>query len=158
MARVFGKTSKGQAEIDTRVHRLVPRLRTLLIMVDGKKTDEALRAMLPQTDEGLTTLLEQGFVQLLASLPVPVPAAAPVAKPESTTPPAMDLEATKRAASRDITEALGMEGDMISIRVERAKSMVELQPMLASAYNIMLNAGRREQAEAFKVRFLSGAA
>lgn len=155
MARVYGKTSKGQEEIDTRAHRLPPRLRSLLIMVDGKKTDEALQAMLPQAAEGLAALLEQGFVQVLVSVVAP-PAAPPPAAPQPPpVSPAMNLEAIKRAASHDITEALGMEGDLISIRIERAKSLAELEPLLVSACNAMANAGRRPQAEAFRARFLA---
>lgn len=156
MARVFGKTVKGQEEIDTRAYRLPPRLRSLLIMVDGKRTDEALHAMLPQADEGLAALLEQGFVQVLASVvaaPPPPPPSPPPA-PVAPAAPVMSLEAIKRAASHDITEALGMEGDLISIRIERAKSLAELQPLLVSACNAMSNAGRRPQAVAFKAKFL----
>jgi hypothetical protein len=156
MARVLGKTVKGQEEIDTRAYRLTPRLRSLLIMVDGKRTDEALRAMLPQADEGLAALLEQGFVQVLASVTVPPPAPPPNTPPPQAAPeaPVMSLEAIKRAASHDITEALGMEGDLISLRIERAKSLADLQPLLVSACNAMSNAGRRPQAEAFKAKFL----
>ncbi len=154
MARVLGKTVKGQEEIDTRAYRLPPRLRSLLIMVDGKRSDEALHAMLPQAAEGLATLLDQGFVQVLASVAAAPPPSSPPPAPAVPAAPVMSLEAIKRAASHDITEALGMEGDLISIRIERAKSLAELQPLLVSACNAMSNAGRRPQAAAFKAKFL----
>ena len=36
MSTVYRKTAKGQAEIDTRAYRLLPRLRQALILVDGR--------------------------------------------------------------------------------------------------------------------------
>ncbi len=39
MAIVYRMTAKGVAEIETQAHRLLPRLRSALILVDGKKSD-----------------------------------------------------------------------------------------------------------------------
>ncbi len=35
---IYAKTQKGREEIATRAYRIVPRLRTLLIVVDGQST------------------------------------------------------------------------------------------------------------------------
>ena len=43
---VYRKTAKGMAEIETRVHRLAPRLRGALILVDGRKTDDELATLI----------------------------------------------------------------------------------------------------------------
>jgi hypothetical protein len=82
MATIYRKAAKGQAEIDTRAHRLIPRLRTALILVDGKRTDDELRLMIAQQpEETLAALLEQGFIEVVAELaagrPRIVPATAP---------------------------------------------------------------------------------
>jgi WD40 repeat protein len=37
MPTIYRKTAKGQSEIETRVHRLAPRFRSLLILVDGRR-------------------------------------------------------------------------------------------------------------------------
>src|SRR5919112_290293 len=54
MGTIYRKTAEGQAEIETRVRKLSPRLRSALIMIDGKRTDEELRKLLAQqADETL---------------------------------------------------------------------------------------------------------
>lgn len=152
MARVFGKTDQGAEEIAHRTLRLAPRLRSLLILVDGKKSDEALAAMLPGAAEGLAQLLEQGFVRLLAETvvaapPAPAPAAAPAA------PSAAQIA---RDAAHAITDLLGIEGDTLALRIERAKTTDDLQLALRAALRTLRLALRPEQAEAFRQRFLPG--
>jgi hypothetical protein len=44
MATTHRKTAKGTAEIETRAHRLSLRLRGMLILVDGRRSDDQLRA------------------------------------------------------------------------------------------------------------------
>jgi hypothetical protein len=64
---LFDKTARGREEIATRGHALAPRLRTLLLLVDGK-TDSAILlskvAGLGLSQEHLKTLLEGGMIQL----------------------------------------------------------------------------------------------
>ena len=55
MAVVFAKTPKGTEEMTNRSGALNPRVRRVLIMVDGKRTVEDLRGML-QADDLQTTL------------------------------------------------------------------------------------------------------
>jgi hypothetical protein len=74
MAPVYRKTEKGHAEIETRANRLVPRLRSALIVIDGRRSgDELHKLILSQPDETLAVLLDQGYIELIASLPARVP-------------------------------------------------------------------------------------
>ena len=67
MAIIFRKTAKGLAEIETRAHRLVPRMRSALILVDGKRSDAEIGGMiLQQVTETLHALAGQGFIEVLA--------------------------------------------------------------------------------------------
>ena len=67
MAIIFRKTAKGMAEIETRAHRLVPRMRSALILVDGKRSDAEIGGMiLQQVTETLHALAGQGFIEVLA--------------------------------------------------------------------------------------------
>ncbi|MDP3085766.1 MAG: hypothetical protein Q8N44_19040, partial [Rubrivivax sp.] len=67
MATIYRKTAKGLTEIATREHRLTPRLRSALIVTDGKRNDAELRALISQqADETLASLLEQGFIEAVA--------------------------------------------------------------------------------------------
>ena len=47
MPLVYRKTTKGQREIETRADRLLPRLRTALILADGRRGMEELRKLVP---------------------------------------------------------------------------------------------------------------
>lgn len=64
MTTVFAKTRKGQEEIDQRGGALGPRARRLLILFDGKRDIDTLRAMMPDPrfDETLDLLVAGGFV------------------------------------------------------------------------------------------------
>ncbi len=46
MATIYRKTAKGHSEIETRAHRLAPRLRSALIMVDGRRSDDEVRKLI----------------------------------------------------------------------------------------------------------------
>jgi len=66
MATIYRKTAKGQAEIETRAHRLPPRLRSALILVDGRRSDEELqRLILVQPQQMLQQLDAQGFIEVI---------------------------------------------------------------------------------------------
>ncbi len=64
MTTVLAKTRKGQEEIDQRGGALGPRARRLLILFDGKRDIDTLRAMMPDPkfDETVDLLVAGGFV------------------------------------------------------------------------------------------------
>lgn len=86
-ATVFAKTEAGQQEIKTRALGLSPRLRSVLIMVDGRRTGQDLAAMTgPDAPLVLAQLLERGCVEVIAAAPPPAAApAAAAAVPEAST-------------------------------------------------------------------------
>lgn len=66
MVTVYRKTDKAIIEIETRTHRLAQRLRMALILVDGRKSHEALRPLIPDdADVVLQTLLETGYIEVV---------------------------------------------------------------------------------------------
>lgn len=77
----FAKTEKGREEIRDRKYALQPRLRTLLVMIDGSKTaDELVQAAkrLGGGQEILQELLKEGFIdEAGGGAPAPAAAAAP---------------------------------------------------------------------------------
>lgn len=79
----FAKTEKGREEIRDRKHALQPRLRTLLVMIDGSKTaDELVQAArrLGGGQDVLQELLKEGFIDEVGgngAPAAPAPAAAP---------------------------------------------------------------------------------
>ena len=170
MAIIYRKTAKGVAEIETRAHRLAPRMRSALIFVDGKRSDAELASMIQQqATETLHALAGQGFIEVLtigatAAIPAaPAPpavsaasAAAPlrpapaVATPTSAAP---DLQARRREAVRAVNDLLGPAAESVALRLERARNLDELRAALAAAVQTIGAARGRQAAETFAARF-----
>jgi hypothetical protein len=108
MGTIYRKTRIGQDEIETRALRLLPRMRGLLIVVDGRRDEAELQALLGyEPSAALRELLAYGLIETVsargasapnagpgtdaraganntAAAPMPVAAAAPGAFPSST--------------------------------------------------------------------------
>jgi len=64
MPLIYRKTPKGVAEIETRAHRLPLSVRSTLILVNGKRDADDVRALVARpAEETLTRLAEQGFIE-----------------------------------------------------------------------------------------------
>jgi len=73
---IFAKTPKGVSEMETRGGGLTPRVRRILIMIDGKRSVDDLRAMALADDlsHTLGMLEEEGYIEVFKA-----PEAAPAA-------------------------------------------------------------------------------
>lgn len=145
MGTIYRKTEKGQAEIATRQFKLVPRLRSALILIDGKRNDEELRKLIAaQAEETLQALQDEGFIEV-ASVTPDKPAAKSTGAAAGAAAPAVAAvgpevrspEESRRRAVRWITDRMGPLGDMVNMRIEAAKSPEELQAALLSARNVI---------------------
>lgn len=168
---VFRKTDKGQAEIETRAFRLPPRLRTALIVVDGRKTDAELAKLIPgEPHSTLSALLADGFIEVAsvqeprierppecrpepaaAAAGAPAGTAATVAAPRKPVP----IDVVRREAVRFLNDKMGPAAEGIAIKLERAKTMPELRPLLVSAAQLLSSFHGADAASAFAQRFLS---
>lgn len=149
MALIYGKTAKGLAEIETRAHRLMPRMRSALILADGKRDVDDLKTLVTQqADETLRALVEQGFIEAVGETVPPPAAAAPAGTVASG-----ELENTRRAAVRALTDSIGPAAEMMSIKMEKAKNLAELTPLLRQATQTIAAMRGRAAAEAFGKRF-----
>jgi hypothetical protein len=81
MPTIYAKTDRGLAEFETRAYRLHPRLRTVLILVDGRRSDLELVHMLHHAAEGIVMLLEGGFIEAVAQVESPFAAFDPYSEP-----------------------------------------------------------------------------
>lgn len=140
MGTVYRKTDKGQTEIATRAHRLAPRLRSALILVDGKRSEDELgKLILPPADGVLASLLSDGFIEAVGG--APEPDAAPAAAAPATAVPAtaaaqpvtLSLDETRRRAARWLTDRLGPYGDPLTMRIEKVKTPEEMRAALELA-------------------------
>jgi hypothetical protein len=170
MATIYRKTAKGHSEIETRAHRLSPRLRSVLIMVDGRRSDDDVRKLIPQHgDETLRLLDEQGFIEIIgitqdlaaprpmngAVAPRPAEAAAPETPPPAAPAvPPRDFEATRAQAVRLFTDMVGPMAEALAIKMERARSPDELRTLVQTAQRIIGNARGGQAAADYGTRFL----
>jgi hypothetical protein len=156
MATIYRKTPKGQAEIETRAHHLPPRLRTPLIMVDGKRSAEDLRKLIAnQPDECLYALLEQGFIEAV-EVATTRPAPTPVARPAPAADAALSAEADalRRQAVRELNDLLGPVAEAIAIKLEGAKTLEQLRHSLGIARDVLANSRGAAAANAFGSKFI----
>lgn len=166
MATIYRKTAKGHAEIETRALRLPPRLRSALILVDGRRSDDELRKLvLQQPDETLRTLAGEGFIEIIAitqdapgaraapPLAPPRPAATP---PPAAAPaaPARSFESTRATAVRAFTDMVGPMAEALAIKMERARNFDELRPLVQTAQSIIGNARGGQAAADYAARVL----
>jgi hypothetical protein len=160
MAIIYRKTDQGQDEIDTRARRLAPRLRSALIMVDGKRTEDELRKLIPQQpDETLQALTEQGLIEVAQvtharpAPPRPEAAAAPIADTVPA-PLSPNFETLRRDAVHTLNELLGPMAETLAMKMEKAVSLGELRPLLETAVTVIGNARGGAAAAKFATKFL----
>ena len=161
MPLIYRKTAKGLNEIETRAHRLPPRLRSALIVVDGRRALDDLRPLiLQQPDETLASLAEQGFIEATGEAPAapPPPVAAPAAPQPApaasqAAPGGNDFDSTRRAAVRALNDLIGPAAETMAIKMEKARNLGELLPLLTQAAQTVAAMRGRSAAEAFARRF-----
>jgi hypothetical protein len=142
---VFDKTSKGQEEIATRKHGLPSRLRSLLVLIDGKTSVEALVkkvAGLGLNEESIAELLEHEYIvphegaapaHPIAASAATVPPVAPASQTPSS--PAVlpegetQFEALYHFYTTTIKSTLGLRGFTMQMKVERCASIDDFRAL-----------------------------
>lgn len=154
---VFDKTAKGQEEIATRKHGLPSRLRSLLVLIDGKTNVEGLVkkvAGLGLNEESIAELLEHEYIAphegaMAAHAPGPAAPAVPVARSAPPAPVAHAPDAAPTAAvlpegqtqfealyhfyTTTIKSTLGLRGFAMQMKVERCANIDDFR-ILREAY------------------------
>lgn len=159
MSMIYRKTVKGQTEVETRAHRLPPRLRAALIIIDGRRpSDELLKLMPTGAAEALAQLHAEGFIEETA-VPAPVTAPAPLT-PLPTQPGALpggtvtvNFEQRRRDAVRALADLVGPMGEALALKMERARNASELRPYVETAVQVIANTRGRQAAVDFARRF-----
>jgi hypothetical protein len=138
---VFHKSAAGASEIAAPGHRLTPKLRRALILVDGAKSVAELAPMFRpgEIDAILTELQAGGYVTLAGGALAPVAAetSAEGAGTAQTAIPAQHFEEVRRRAMREISDRLGPNGDTLALKIERCATPEELRVALREAEKIM---------------------
>jgi hypothetical protein len=154
MALVYRKTDKGIPEIETRANRLTPRLRTALIMVDARRNEVDLRALIGgQADEVLSGLKEQGFIEGMATAASrsPAPAVAP-ASPAAAG--GRSWEERRRLAVRFLNDNLGPSAEQLVLKIEKSRDWEELKGHLEMGEHFLRSARGTSMARDFAAKFI----
>ncbi|KIP80737.1 MAG: hypothetical protein QHC77_03685 [Stenotrophomonas sp.] len=130
MALLHAKTAAGRQEIDDRARRLPAALRSILLMVDGQRDDDALRALLPglrAPPDALEQLLAQGLIEKVGGT------AAPARSPALTEGRGQDPELYRRLydlMSESVRRHLGLKGYFMQLKIERCTDAAALEQLL----------------------------
>ena len=155
----FTKNTKGTEEIAKRTFGLNPRIRQLLILIDGKRSEADLIKMLPGLDVAATLqlLLNEGFIaggfQEIKQVSTPAAATRPAnegsAVVDGSSP--VDEESVQqrgRRVARLLTQALGPNADDLALRIERCKSFDEIRELIPQVLGVVEGvAGQRAMAD-----------
>ncbi|MBS1188439.1 MAG: hypothetical protein H6R10_231 [Rhodocyclaceae bacterium] len=166
MGVVFAKTRKGQEEIETKTGGLTPRVRRVLIFVDGKRTVDDLRAMLQSDDlqHTLGMLEEAGYIEVAAVTNAAGEAAAPPAPLPPVTafrelPAETDLVSLQKARNFMLNTLNAFVGSLgassLLDRIDRCHDHASLRALFDEWYHtiVMSREGKRE-AEALRAKLL----
>lgn len=143
--QVFFKTEQGREALGSRPAGLGPRLRSLLIMVDGKRSvadfDKLLGA---DAAPLLEQLAAQGWVEGdgLATDGAGATggeAAAAAAADAAPAAPALPFADARRLVVRFVNDQLGPMGEPLALRVEGCKTPADLQAVLPRVRDGLLN-------------------
>lgn len=129
---IYQKSARGSQAIATRDHALTPKLRSLLILVDGKRSFEdlvKLSGLTADTDQLLSQLLADGYIEPA----VQAAPAAPVSAPAPLQRPGVPLAEAKRFVVRRLTDLLGPTADSFCMKIEAAKSAHEFMTVVKDA-------------------------
>lgn len=146
---VYSKTPRGLDEIDSRALKLAPKLRQVLIMVDGQSDVATLAERLETLGDvigHLSALEELGLIATPRSAP------SPARSSHSAAPPAADMAEIRRAISHMLVDSLGPDADMLALKIEKSPSREELIRHCETCRSILAGVLGEARSEAFWVR------
>jgi hypothetical protein len=166
MGVVFAKTPKGHDEITSKTGGLTPRIRRVLIFVDGKRTVDDLRGMLQSDDlqHTLGMLEEDGYIEVAGvadgsgrTTPAPKPMPAITAFDElPETPDPVRLQQARNFMTNTLNTFVGTIGaSSLLDRIDRAEGHAGLRALYDEWYHsmVMSREGKRE-AEGLRTKLL----
>lgn len=159
---IYRKTTKGIEAMASRQSGLAPRLRALLIMVDGKRSHAELAAMAAALGSGaqLLQLEADGLMEptvagetapplatapLEASAPEPAPAPAPVSAAER----AARLVKARSFTSHLLENTLGPVAEPLCMKIEASRNLADFVLAVKRARDIVREIKGNGEADRF---------
>jgi hypothetical protein len=132
---IYGKTALGLQEVTNRKMKLAPRLRTMLILIDGHQPalilrEEADKLGAPQ--DFLEQLIAQRLIEKVGSSAAPesVEAESPVGKPAVSVDEYSRFRAAKDFMNITVVDALGIKSFFFTLKLERAGNVADLRELV----------------------------
>lgn len=156
--RIYDKTDKGREEIATRKHRLPSRLRTLLVMIDGKQRGDDLLAKVAGiglTTDSIGELLNNGFIQAIAQLEPLAPKTVQTSAPTASEMPlagSHQFQAIYAFFNETIKSTLGLRGYALQLKVEKASSVDDFRALRDPYLEAVLKSKGKETAHGLQLR------
>jgi hypothetical protein len=126
---LYQKTRKGEEEIKNRQLKLPPKLRTMLILIDGRKTIAQLNALAAQLgtgDDYAAQLEGHGLIAGGTSAAVP-PTTSPA---EPANGEYERFAIARRFMNETVVNALGMRSFFFVLKLEKCSTRAELATLL----------------------------
>lgn len=127
------KTEAGRNEIQQRTRKLPAGLRSILLLVDGQRSDDELQAMmsgLHAPDDALSLLAADGLIERRSG------AASMLAAVAAPKAPAVAMTSAERynllyaRITDDIRSHIGLKGYFLQLKVERCANADDLEALL----------------------------
>jgi hypothetical protein len=165
---IYRKTAKGQEEMATRAYQLSSRERSILVLVDGKRTgaeliDKSLH--FGNSEAYLDSMLAAGFIEVATvetpaaptSIPPrPAPSHEPSVLPARPKPPiaaptvsSNTMVETANFARHFLLRILGPDGDELAARIESSRNLRDLTLALTRGRDALQALIGRRKAEEF---------
>ena len=139
----WSKTEAGRNEIQQRTRKLPAGLRSILLLVDGQRSDDELQAMmsgLHAPDDALGQLAADGLIERRSG------AASMLAAVTATKAPALAMTSAERynmlyaRITDDIRAHIGLKGYFLQLKVERCATADDLEALLPDVATAMTKA------------------
>jgi len=136
MALLHAKTAEGRQEIEDRARRLPAALRSLLLMVDGQRDDDALRALLAglrAPGDALEQLQQMGLIEVVGGQAA---VSAPFRLTAGREQDPLLYQQLREAMCEAVSRHLGLKGYLLQRKIERcgdAAALERLWPEMVTA-------------------------
>ena len=144
---IYTKTSLGVQEVSSRKMKLSPRLRTMLILIDGHQPALVLK------EEAQKVGAPEDFLEQLLALELVVKTGSTAAldQVEAAAPPAAD-EYTRFRAAKDfmnnsVVNALGIKSFFFTLKLGRAGNLADLRGLVDGYQEAITKGSGPEEAE-----------
>jgi hypothetical protein len=172
---IYDKSDKGREEIATRKYGLAPKIRPLLVLIDGKHSGQALIkkfGFMGLTEQVIEELVQNGYVTGVGTAAgSPAAAAVPVIASEASAAPQQAAAVTQQDAGDGILEpgetqyqavynfythtiksTVGLRGFMLQLKVEKCSAIEDFRALRKPYLEAVFNAQGDEMARSLRSR------